>query len=112
MLTDEGEVLTFGDGSMGQLGRSKRLSSIRSSRMVDDSGRSLVISILERGKLLKFVDVFAGGFWSMARAEDGRIFACGLNNFGQLGLPLPQIDDSTDGKFYILKLVYGFRRKL
>uniref|UniRef100_A0A914DIE3 Regulator of chromosome condensation n=1 Tax=Acrobeloides nanus TaxID=290746 RepID=A0A914DIE3_9BILA len=96
MLSDDGEVLTFGDGSMGQLGRSTRLSSIRSSRMVDDSGKSLVIILLERGKFIRFVDIFAGGFWSMARAEDGRIFACGLNNFGQLGLPLPNIDENAD----------------
>lgn len=78
--------------------------------MVDDSGRSLTIRILEREKFVRFVDIFAGGFWSMARAEgnnvflsflnllDGRIFACGLNNFGQLGLKLPEIDENADGK--------------
>ena len=41
--------------------------------MVDDSGESLKITILERGKFVRFVDVFAGGFWSMARSE-GRFF--------------------------------------
>lgn len=64
---------------------------------MDDSGQSLVIRVLERNKFVKFVDVFAGGFWSMARAEDGRIFVCGLNNFGQLGLPMPTIDATADG---------------
>lgn len=82
-------------------------------RMVDDSGKSLVINILERNKFVRFTDVFASGFWSMARTEgsfgvkfyqsnllDGRIFACGLNNFGQLGLPLPKIDENADGAFF------------
>lgn len=65
--------------------------------MVDDSGKHLVITVLERSKIIRFVDIFAGSFWTMARAEDGRIFACGLNNFGQLGFPLPKNEETMDG---------------
>lgn len=159
MLSSEGELLTFGEGSMGQLGRLARSNHIRSSEfrwpnpqldppnscspkntslvplfvdlflqihhlipfnfsdlrnppldpvcvalflqihqlthldssgyMADDSGKHLKLNVLENGKLVKFSNVFAGGFWTIASAEDGRLFACGLNNYAQLGLPLP-----------------------
>lgn len=56
--------------------------------MVDESGTSLILRVLERKQFVRFVDIWACGFWSMGRAEDGRLFACGLNNFGQLGVNL------------------------
>uniref|UniRef100_A0A915DV37 Regulator of chromosome condensation n=1 Tax=Ditylenchus dipsaci TaxID=166011 RepID=A0A915DV37_9BILA len=90
MLSNEGDILTFGEGSMGQLGRSARTEHIRSKYMVDSSGRSLKLTVLERGRFVKFTNVFAGGHWTMGRAEDGRIFACGLNNYGQLGIPIEE----------------------
>lgn len=65
--------------------------------IADESGKHLVIQVYERTKKINFVDIFASGFWTMARAEDGRIFTCGLNNFGQLGLPLPQVDHAANG---------------
>lgn len=86
MLSEKGEILTFGEGSMGQLGRSVRTNHIRSRYMVDDTGNSLTLHVLEKGKFVFFVDIWAKGFWTMAKAEDGRIFTCGLNNFGQLGV--------------------------
>ena len=66
--------------------------------MADDSGKHLRISVMDNcasHKLVKFTDVFAGGFWTAGRAEDGRIFACGLNNFAQLGLPLPLVEETN-----------------
>lgn len=66
--------------------------------MADDSGKHIRISVLDHGannKHVKFVDVFAGGFWTAALAEDGRVFACGLNNFAQLGLPLPLAEENN-----------------
>lgn len=94
MLSQYGELLTFGDGSMGQLGRSVRLTSIRSQQMVDDSGISLLVSVKEKRKqkLVVFNDIMAGGYWTAARATDDRLFVCGLNNFGQLGVDLPEMD--------------------
>lgn len=86
MLSTEGELLTFGEGSMGQLGRSTRTEHIRSKFMVDQSGNSLILRVLEKHHFIRFVNVWANGFWTIARAEDGRIFVCGLNNFGQLGV--------------------------
>ncbi|KAI1727560.1 regulator of chromosome condensation (RCC1) repeat domain-containing protein [Ditylenchus destructor] len=98
MLSNEGELLTFGDGSMGQLGRSSRTEHIRPSYMADSSGKHLTVSLpLERGRIPKFTDVFAGGYWTMAKLEDGRLFACGLDNFGQLGTN-PTVEKDTENE--------------
>lgn len=54
--------------------------------MADETGSHLLVQILERGKLIKFTDIFAGASWTIMKGEDGRLFACGLNNFAQLGI--------------------------
>uniref|UniRef100_A0A914XV55 Regulator of chromosome condensation n=1 Tax=Panagrolaimus superbus TaxID=310955 RepID=A0A914XV55_9BILA len=95
MLSSEGEIYTFGEGSHGQLGGSARTKHIRSTYMADDTGKSLHRSVLEKSKFVKFSNIFAGGYWTMARSMDGRIFACGLNNYGQLGFALPE--EETNG---------------
>lgn len=98
MLSNEGELLTFGEGSMGQLGRTTRTQHIRSKFMVDESGNSLILRVLEKHQFIRFVDVWAQGFWTIGRAQDGRLFVCGLNNFGQLGvMPSPK-KKSASGK--------------
>ncbi|KAI6227958.1 Regulator of chromosome condensation [Aphelenchoides besseyi] len=89
MLSSDGEIMTFGEGSMGQLGRSTRSSLIRGNYMADVTGKKLVTKVMEKMKEVKFVDIFAGGYWTVGRAEDNRLFACGLNNYAQLGLPVP-----------------------
>uniref|UniRef100_A0A914HFK4 Regulator of chromosome condensation n=1 Tax=Globodera rostochiensis TaxID=31243 RepID=A0A914HFK4_GLORO len=86
MLSNDGQILTFGEGSMGQLGRSVRTEHIRARYMVDESGASLTLRVLEHKQFVRFVNIWARGFWTMCRAEDGRLFVCGLNNFGQLGV--------------------------
>uniref|UniRef100_A0A915PY75 Regulator of chromosome condensation n=1 Tax=Setaria digitata TaxID=48799 RepID=A0A915PY75_9BILA len=98
MLTESGEVLTFGDGSVGQLGRCSRVSHIRSQRMVNDSPDSLRISVYDKGKkkLVTFDNIMAGGFWTAARSIDGAVYVCGLNNFGQLGVPTPEAPEGGD----------------
>uniref|UniRef100_A0A914PCC0 Uncharacterized protein n=1 Tax=Panagrolaimus davidi TaxID=227884 RepID=A0A914PCC0_9BILA len=102
-LTHRGSVIAWGNlrdenGSHGQLGSSARTKLIRSTYMADVTGKSLHRSVLEKSKLIKFSDIFAGGYWTMARATDGRIFACGLNNYGQLGFPLPNVaNNGTEG---------------
>lgn len=97
MLSTSGELLTFGDGSMGQLGRSTRVSVIRSQYMVSETGNSLLVSVKEKGKnkMVIFDEIMAGGYWTAARAIDGRIFVCGLNNFGHLGIATPEINQNA-----------------
>jgi alpha-tubulin suppressor-like RCC1 family protein len=38
---------------------------------------------------VKFKAVACGGYHSVALALDGRVFACGYNNHGQLGIGSP-----------------------
>uniref|UniRef100_A0A914Q2M9 OTU domain-containing protein n=1 Tax=Panagrolaimus davidi TaxID=227884 RepID=A0A914Q2M9_9BILA len=103
MLSSKGEIYTFGVGSLGQLGTSTRTMNIRSTLMADVTGKSLHRPVQEGSKSVKFSDIFAGGYWTMARATDGRIFACGLNNYGQLGFPL--LD--KENNFVIDRLTYS-----
>jgi regulator of chromosome condensation len=97
MLSHIGQVLTFGEATQGQLGRTSRPGSIRQNFLADETGSHLLIQILERGKLIKFIDIFAGGNWSIFKTEDERIFACGLNNFAQLGMTPSQGDAQLNG---------------
>ena len=106
MLSNHGEIYTFGEGSHGQLGNTTRMSSIRSRYVADNTGKSLRRTVLEKGKMVKFTDIFAGGYWTMARAENGHIYVCGLNNFGQLGLSLPEdIKENEDNEEQNKKLI-------
>lgn len=59
--------------------------------MADTSGKHLRLIIRDNLNLLKFNDIFACGFWTIAKAIDGRLFACGLNNFQQLGIMQPVV---------------------
>ncbi|KAE9415804.1 hypothetical protein Angca_002412 [Angiostrongylus cantonensis] len=88
MLEEDGRVLTFGDGKMGQLGRSKRTGSIRPQYMVDEDGRSLILILHDkRRKDIPVKDIHAGGFWTMLVTDD-QVFSFGLNNFDHLGVPI------------------------
>ncbi|CAI5441097.1 unnamed protein product [Caenorhabditis angaria] len=100
MLDELGQILTFGDGEMGQLGRSVRTKTIRSKFMCDESGEHLVVPLRFRQK--KFYDVnaknvFASGFWTIVHGEDGKYYAFGLNNFGQLGIKVDEANNDNVG---------------
>nr|XP_027199596.1 cell wall protein DAN4-like isoform X2 [Dermatophagoides pteronyssinus] len=83
MLTEEGNVFTFGDGSKGQLGRivSTELNSIKTNR--DLFLRPQMVSIPEQAKI---EHVFASQWNSFALSTDGNLYGWGLNNYFQLGL--------------------------
>ncbi|KAL6736776.1 hypothetical protein Aduo_007089 [Ancylostoma duodenale] len=88
MLEEDGKVLTFGDGKMGQLGRSKRTGSIRPQYMVDEDGRSLMLILQDKKrKDIVVKDIHAGGYWTILIADD-QVFSFGLNNFDHLGVPV------------------------
>ncbi|TGZ57689.1 hypothetical protein CRM22_009894 [Opisthorchis felineus] len=87
-LTDEGRLYTMGCGEQGQLGRIAE----RFARTGGRHGMSALLSPAEcrvRGAV-RFSDAWAGGFATFARCQaTGTIYACGLNNYGQLGLKKP-----------------------
>lgn len=102
MLDEKGGLLTFGDGEMGQLGRSSRTKTIRSKFMCDESGDHLVVPLRFKNKG-KFYDViaknvFASGFWTIVHGEDGKYYAFGLNNYAQLGIKVDEADIGQDGQ--------------
>ena len=96
ILTDQGDLLTFGCAEQGQLGRVPECFSSR-------GGRKGVQTLLDpqpiRFRKLKgipkpkFLDVFCGTYHTFARAQDNRLYAWGLNNYGQLGV------DDTDSRY-------------
>ncbi|KAA0188240.1 Regulator of chromosome condensation [Fasciolopsis buskii] len=87
-LTDDGRLYTMGCGEQGQLGRIAE----RFARTGGRSGMSALLHPAEcrvRGAV-RFSDAWAGGFATFARCQStGQIYACGLNNYGQLGLLRP-----------------------
>ncbi|EFO85751.1 hypothetical protein GCK72_004997 [Caenorhabditis remanei] len=102
MLDEKGCLLTFGDGEMGQLGRSSRTKTIRSKYMCDESGDHLVVPLRfkNKGKFYDVVakNVFASGFWTIIHGEDGKYYSFGLNNYAQLGIKVDEADVGQDGQ--------------
>lgn len=102
MLDEKGCLLTFGDGEMGQLGRSSRTKTIRSKYMCDESGDHLLVPLRfkHKGKFFDVVakNVFASGFWTIVHGEDGKYYAFGLNNYAQLGIKVDEADVGQDGQ--------------
>ncbi|KAI6660354.1 Regulator of chromosome condensation isoform X3 [Oopsacas minuta] len=91
LLTQKGEVLTLGNAEQGQLGRVAGSFSTRGGRR----GRNYLLEPKpvhfprERGfKLPIICDIYAGSYHTVAIASGPvlRVYAWGLNNYGQLGL--------------------------
>ena len=83
-LTNDGTVLSWGSGLVGQLGRV-------GSRMQHPEETQLTPAAVPfkrtRGVKAssKIVVIAAGPYTSFACTDDGHVFAWGLNNYGQLG---------------------------
>lgn len=85
LLTDTGVVYSIGSGEQGQLGRLEKneWKEIKNKR-----------DIYLKPAIVKFDDesircdqIWAGQYSSFARAKNGDIYAWGLNNYSQLGIP-------------------------
>eukprot|EP00051_Salpingoeca_urceolata_P035574 m.30444 g.30444 ORF g.30444 m.30444 type:complete len:454 (+) comp9436_c0_seq1:143-1504(+) len=105
ILAENGKVYTMGCGEQGQLGRVSQRFSERDSRR-ELSGydtpaalekahttlaavRDLLRPHLVSARVLRKVrveHVFCGTWSTLAVADDGRVFAFGLNNYAQLGV--------------------------
>ena len=96
ILTDQGDILTFGCAEQGQLGRVPECFSSRGGRK---GVQTLLDPQIVRFRRLKgvpkpkFCDVFCGTYHTFALTQDNRLYVWGLNNYGQLGL------DDTESRY-------------
>ncbi|KAK6053743.1 hypothetical protein COOONC_08751 [Cooperia oncophora] len=120
MLEEDGKVLTFGDGKMGQLGRSKRTGSIRPQYMVDEDGRSFNTDTTrqkEKGHCYKaseedkrelriFTPGVAEALLRQIMDKDGQVYGIGKNTDNALGLGTwTGNDDSEHWKYSTLERI-------
>jgi regulator of chromosome condensation len=84
-LTVRGDVYTWGSGDQGQLGRLIR-STPESMSIIFQLTPAKVKMPNWKSKKIQVNDVACGSYNSMILLSDGKVIACGLNNFGQLGL--------------------------
>ncbi|KDR22087.1 probable E3 ubiquitin-protein ligase HERC4 [Zootermopsis nevadensis] len=76
LLTETGQVFTWGRGSRGQLGHGDLESEQETARQVDSLAG------------LRVTQVAAGGWHSAAVTEWGDLYTWGWNHSGQLGFPI------------------------
>ena len=93
VLTSTKEVLVWGWGSNGQLGRGYKHDDF------EDVGNKSCIQYLpvpvDLPDNVSISHIAAGGLFSMFITEDQEVLACGMNDFGQLGIENPH-GDHTD----------------
>lgn len=94
-LRNDGVVLSWGVGMVGQLGRV-------GTRMLDPEAVQLTPGTIpftrNRAKAAHITDIATGSYSSFAVTAKGNVFAWGLNNYGQLGVSskvhwCPQLHD-------------------
>ena len=88
ILTEQGEIYTFGCAEQGQLGRVPECFSSRGGRKGVQPLLDPQIVRFRKPKGAqkpKFCDVFCGSYHTFALTQDQSIYTWGLNNYGQLG---------------------------
>jgi regulator of chromosome condensation len=88
-LTRRGEVLSWGIAGQGQLGRVKKFNN-EEYPAADELLQPTAVAGLGSG----IVDIGAGSYASFAIGPKGSVSAWGLNNGGQLGLPVAADKDA------------------
>ncbi|CEF62644.1 Regulator of chromosome condensation [Strongyloides ratti] len=111
-LSNKGKLFTFGDLSKGQLGRvNGRYPSRGGAFYKDSSGENIKVpNIITKGKDIRFENIFAGGYWSMAIDKNGDVYVCGLNNFDQLGFPT-STEKNSDNRLMHFRKSPIFKKK-
>ncbi|KAM3720040.1 Regulator of chromosome condensation [Dirofilaria immitis] len=105
-LTDKGSVIAWGNlrGMSGCIESHETLLEMEKQPVVIVQHQQKVIvkivAVYDKGKkkLVIFDNIMAGGFWTAARSIDGTVYVCGLNNFGQLGVPTPEALENEDNQ--------------
>ena len=81
VLTDTGDVLTFGDNDHGQLGRGgERAHWATAGQLL-----GWMAGLGPRGGGPRVLQVCAGDKYTVVLAEDGRAYGCGADGRGELG---------------------------
>ena len=87
IVTEHGDIYTFGCAEQGQLGRVPECFSSRGGR----KGISFLLrpdivrfKVKKGAEKLKFTDIFCGLYQTFAVTQKGAVYTWGLNNFGQL----------------------------
>ncbi|GLC44085.1 hypothetical protein PLESTM_001554200 [Pleodorina starrii] len=121
LLTNRGDVLTWGSGSQGQLGRVKPYHQ--------DSEHQPTAGVLFHPTLVSHlpfalgntpaVDVACGAYSTFVIGKNGDVAAWGLNNSGQLGVPKESEEDnikwepvSVDSLKDVLRIAGGEQHSL
>lgn len=82
LLTENGEVLSFGEGSKGQLGR---IGKEKLQTVLSDRDLFLIPQKVEFDESVVIEKIWSSHWSSFARSVTGDIYVWGLNNFHQLG---------------------------
>uniref|UniRef100_A0A182QFE8 RCC1-like domain-containing protein n=1 Tax=Anopheles farauti TaxID=69004 RepID=A0A182QFE8_9DIPT len=92
LLSDSGHIYTVGCAEQGQLGR----VSIRAASGESRRGKTQLLQpgiVTRRGKMVTADAIWATTYCTFYKDfQTGRIFAFGLNNYCQLGIPNPSED--------------------
>ncbi len=100
-LNDKGKVFVWGAGEQNQLGR----------RVVSRTAKGALIPRefgLQRKKIIK---IGSGDYHSFAVDKDGKVYAWGLNTFGQTGIPTTENQDDTILSPTVVKSLNGYNIK-
>ena len=79
LLRRDGRVVAWGSNSFGALGINSTASPILYPAFVKMSLNGTITD------LTRVVEVSTNGSWTFFRREDGSVYACGMNNVGQIG---------------------------
>lgn len=96
-LMEDGRVVTWGQNSVGQLGQNYTSTGALPSYVLDGEGRDIT----------GIKEIAAGKDHMLALAEDGTVWAWGLNNYGELGIGVGHTTNTNvNGKrIYAVKVI-------
>jgi regulator of chromosome condensation len=98
-LTRRGEVLSWGIAGQGQLGRVDKFNN-EEYPAADKLLQPTAVERLAKAIGPSVVDIAAGSYASFAIGRKGAVAAWGLNNGGQLGLPVAADKDAEQCLWY------------
>ena len=98
LVLQSGQVLSWGSGDLGQLGRPPQTSIRGDAPKTPVEGLTPAAMVFQEKTVI--VDAFCTDFCTFLKDTSGRIFACGLNDCGQLAIHPEElsIDKLADAK--------------